>query len=225
MKVFHGINPGDSIGNRRSNKEIRISNDDVGNQLEISRTHDHIPDNLGNSIDIAPTHQLSGITHRKKSDAAPLVRMGRYLVGGVNPAVAGLAHLIPEEAPATPRTQNQEAGSASASGPGVDKRLKRLFEFDEDDRAQYTLTSTPEEKRAQAELALKTIFEAGELQAEITTTLEQSEDKSSVHILVNSPVFKTGDLPLAALNFLVNKIVNRLPTDRIRLSVKASATT
>lgn len=225
MKVFQGINPGDSVGNRRSSKEIRIPNDDIGNHLEIFRTNENTPDNLGNSIDIAPTHQLSGITHRKKADAAPLIRMGRYLVGGVNPAVAGLAHLIPDETPAPARIQNQEAGSTPASGPGVDKRLRRLFEFDEDDRVEYTLTSTPEEKRAQAELAMKTIFEAGQLPAEITTTLEQSEAKSSVNILVNSPVFKAGDLPLAALNFLVNKIVNRLPSDRIRLSVKAPATT
>lgn len=219
MKVFQGINPGDGVGNRRSNKEIRIPNDNVGNHLEIFRTNENTPDNLGNSIDIAPTHQLSGITHRKKADAAPLVRMGRYLVGGVNPAVAGLAHLIPEEAPIPQqRPQNQEA-------PQVDKRLRRLFEFDEDDRVEYTLTSTPEEKRAQAELAMKTIFEAGELKAEIFTTLEQSETKTSVNVLVNSPVFKAGDLPLAALNFLVNKIVNRLPSDRIRLSVRAPATT
>lgn len=219
MRVFHGNNPGDSVGNRRSIKDIRVPNDDIGNHLEIFRTNENTPDNLGNSVDIAPTHQLSGITYRKKSDAVPLVRMGRYLVGGVNPAVAGLAHLIPEppvqEAPAQASAQ-----TPAGPGPGTDKRLRRLFEFDEDDRVEYTLTSTPEEKRAQAELAVKTIFEAGGLAAGITATLEQSETKTSVSVTVDSPVFKTGELPLAALNFLVNKIVNRLPSDRIRLVVK-----
>ena len=146
MRVFHGNNPGDSVGNRRSIKDIRIPNDDIGNHLEVFRTDENTPDNLGNSVDIAPTHQLSGITYRKKSDAAPLVRMGRYLVGGVNPAVAGLAHLIPEP-PAPVLAPVQENSSA----PATDKRLKRLFEFDEDDRVEYTLTSTPEEKRTQAE--------------------------------------------------------------------------
>jgi hypothetical protein len=138
--------------------------------------------------------------------------MGKYLVGGVNPAVAGLAHLIPEPAPLPPPQE--------ASAPATDKRLRRLFEFDEDDRVEYTLTSTPEEKRVQAELALKTIFETGAVVAEITASVEESETKTSVSVLVNSPVFKSGELPLAALNFLVNKIVNRLPNDRIRLVVR-----
>ncbi|MEI6805325.1 MAG: hypothetical protein WCK49_02325 [Myxococcaceae bacterium] len=217
MRVFHGNNPGDSVGNRRSIKDIRIPNDDVGNHLEVFRTNENTPDNLGNSVDIAPTHQLSGITYRKKSDAAPLVRMGKYLVGGVNPAVAGLAHLIPE--PPAPPAPQENSGAPAA--PATDKRLRRLFEFDEDDRVEYTLSSTPEEKRAQAESAVNTIFETGSLTAEITATLEESEEKSSVLVLVNSPVFKTGELPLAALNFLVNKIVNRLPSDRIRLAVRA----
>ncbi len=218
MREFQGINPGDSIGNRRSNREVRIPSDDVGNHLEVFRTNENTPDNLGNSIDIAPTHQLSGITHRKKSDAAPLVRMGRYLVGGVNPAVAGLAHLIPEPpAPENPASQSAQPGNP---GSGADKRLRRLFEFDDDDRIEYVLASTPEEKRAQAELAVKTIFEAGELPLEITATLGPSETRPSVSVLVNHPVFKTGELPLAALNFLVNKIVNRLPSDRIRLAVR-----
>lgn len=66
MKVFQGINPGDSVGNRRQNKDIRITNDDIGNHLEVLRSNENTPDNLGNSIDAAPTHQLSGVTHRKK---------------------------------------------------------------------------------------------------------------------------------------------------------------
>lgn len=225
MRVFQGTNPGDGVGNRRSVKDIRIPNDDIGNHLEVFRTDENTPDNLGNSVDIAPTHQLSGITYRKKADAAPLVRMGRYLVGGVNPAVAGLAHLIPEP-PVQENLPHREISQGSGpTGPQIEKRLRRLFEFDEDDRIEYTLTSTPEEKRIQAELAVKTIFEAGELPAEIAAILEQSETKSSVSVTINSPVFKTGELPLAALNFLVNKIVNRLPSDRIRLAVSAPATT
>lgn len=216
MKEFQGMNPGDGVGNRRSNKEVKTLQDDIGNHLEISRTNENTPDNLGNSIDVAPTHQLSGITHRKKSDAAPLVRMGRYLVGGVNPAVAGLAHLVP--ALPTPSLSHPQTHSQSSQ---VDKRLRRLFEFDDDDRIEYTLSSTPEEKRAQTELTLKTIFETAQLPTEFTVSLEQSETKSSVLVVIHSPVFKTGELPLAALNFLVNKIVNRLPIDRIRLTVRA----
>lgn len=213
MKVFQGLNPGDSVGNRRLSKDIRLPNDDVGNLIDIAKLSDFVHDNLGNSIDVAPTHQLSGITHRKKSDAAPLVRMGRYIMGGVNPTVAGLAHLMPAE---TPKAPDNNSGTSAAQS---DKRLRRLFEFEDDDRIEYTLTSTPEEKRLQTELVLKTIFEAAGSSAEISSSIEASETKSIVRALVNSPVFKTGELSLATLNFLVNKIVNRLPADRIRLSV------
>ncbi len=132
--------------------------------------------------------------------------------------VAGLSHLIPE----TPE-ENPAQKSNSAQQPSnhqSDKRLRRLFEFEEDDRVEYTLSSTPEEKRLQAEQVVKKIFEAGQLPTEITTTLEQSETRSSVLVSIKTPLFKTGELPLAALNFLVNKIVNRLPADRIRLVVK-----
>lgn len=130
--------------------------------------------------------------------------------------VAGLSHLIPEtpaENPA-PKENPQQQGAQS------DKRLRRLFEFEDDDRVEYTLTSTPEEKRAQAEQVVKKIFELGHLPTEITATIEQSETKTGILVSVKTPVFKTGELPLAALNFLANKIVNRLPSDRIRLIVR-----
>lgn len=216
MKEYYGTNPGDTVGNRRSNKEIRLTHDDIGNHLEVLRSNENTPDNLGNSIDSAPTHQLSGVTHRKKSDAIPHVRMGRYLVGGVNPVVAGLSHLMSEVPAEAPKNSSSQPTTAQS-----DKRLKRLFEFEDDDRVEYTLTSTPEEKRAQAEQVVKKIFETAQSSAEIEATLEQKENKNAITVSIKTPVFKTGELPLAALNFLVNKIVNRLPTDRIRLAVKA----
>lgn len=218
MKTYQGINPGDSVGNRRSTKETKLINDDIGNHLEILRSNENTPDHIGNSIDSAPTHLLSGVTHRRKSDTAPHVRMGRYLVGGVNPMVAGLSHLIPETPEENPVQKSNP--TPQSSNHQSEKRLRRLFEFEEDDRVEYTLSSTPEEKRLQAEQVVKKIFEAGQSHAEITTTLEQSETKTSVIASIKTPLFKTGELPLAALNFLVNKIVNRLPSDRIRLAVK-----
>ena len=49
---------------------------------------------------------------------------------------------------------------------------------------------------------------------------EQDGDQPFVSVLLQTPLFKNDELPLAALNFLVNKIVNRVPTDRIRLGIK-----
>ena len=206
MKAFLGMNPGDSIGNRRFNKEAHIPLDEIGNQLEREHSSKEAPDDLGNSIDAAPTHVLSSVTHRRKSDP-PHVRMGRYIVGGVNPIVAGFNHANAEENTEKPNNQTQ-------------KRLKRLFNFEERKPSEYTLTSSPEEKRLLAEQTLKKIFEAGKLEAEISTGLEESEGQPMIAAWVKTPVFKTGELPFAALHFLVYKIVNKTPTDRIKLVIR-----
>lgn len=216
MRNYYGNESGDGVGNRRSSKEIKIQYDGVGNQLSSHERSNFAPDNIGNSVDTAPTHHLNSAS-RKKTDQAPPQRMGRYLVGGVNPLVAGLAHLIPETPTPTAPQENKTSQGGQAQ---ADKRLRRLFEFDDDDRVEYTLTSTPEEKRAQLEQALKTIFELGGAPCEIKVQLEELGGKPLVSAQVQTTLFKPEELPFAALSFLTNKIVNRVPTDRIRLAVK-----
>ncbi|MBH1988414.1 MAG: hypothetical protein I8H75_00660 [Myxococcaceae bacterium] len=212
MKHYYGLNPSDSVGNRRPQKEMTFPNEDIGNQRENPKDFDVLHDQLGNSVDLAPTHQLSGLTYRKKSEQAPWVRMGRYIVGGVNPVVAGLAHLIPDP-------QKPAESSEAAPNPNGDKRLRRLFELDDDDRVEFTLTSTPEDKCAQAKAVVESIFQNAKAEAFVEANLELSDSKPSVQVFVRHPAFKTGELPLATLNFLTHKIVNRLPSDRIRLTV------
>ena len=212
MRTFYGLDSGDGVGNRKSQKETQIPHDAIGNYTGPEERAHEIPDNLGNSIDSAPTHQLNS-AYRKKSEQAPHQRMGRYIIGGVNPVVAGLSHLIPAEAPA------QQAEKPGDKQDKNDKRLKRLFDFDDEGSAEFTLTSTPEEKRAQTELALKTIFEAAESTADIAVTLDSSNDKPIVSATLKSALFKPEELPTAALGFLVNKIVNKMPNDRIRLTL------
>lgn len=212
MKHFYGLNPNDSVGNRRSHKEIRLPNEDIGNQRETLKGLDFVHDNVGNSIDAAPTHHLSGLTHRKKNEQAPLVRMGRYIVGGVNPTVAGLAHLIPEE-------QKPTHASETPSASSNDKRLRRLFDLDDDERVEFTLTSTPEDKCSQAKTVVESIFKKANVEALVEASLQITDSKPSVQVFVKHPAFKAGELSLATLNFLTHKIVNRLPTDRIRLAV------
>ncbi len=215
MRNFYGLDSGDGVGNRKSQKEIQIPHDGIGNYISSEERAYEIPDNLGNSIDSAPTHQLNS-AYRKKSEQAPHQRMGRYIIGGVNPVVAGLSHLIPVEQPA------QQAEKPADKQDKNDKRLKRLFDFDDEGNAEFTLTSTPEEKRAQAELALQTIFEAASSSADITVTLDSANDKPSVLATVKSTLFKPEELPTAALGFLVNKIVNKMPNDRIRLALSST---
>ncbi|MES2504348.1 MAG: hypothetical protein V4534_05660 [Myxococcota bacterium] len=223
MRNFFGNEPGDGGGNRRSVKDLKVPYDGIGNQLEHGGQIHYAPDNVGNSIDSAPTHHLSSVTRKKSEHAAPQ-RLGRYLAGGVNPlVVAGLSHLNPDNNPAvvtgaeaapTPRPVSNQAQN--------DKRLRRLFEFDEDDRAEYSLTSTPEEKCAQIEQTVKKLFDLGHAPVELTCHVEQVNEKPFVSVAVKTPLFKNDEISMAALNFLVNKMVNRAHSDRIRLAVKAA---
>ncbi|MBL4819096.1 MAG: hypothetical protein JKY15_07730 [Deltaproteobacteria bacterium] len=212
MKNYYGLNRGDSVGNRRSHKEIRVPHDGIGNRLASSGPTHNTPDDIGNSIHTAPTHLQTNVG-RKKGGKANHQRMGRYIIGGVNPVVAGLSHLVPEH-------EESEKSEQKGSSAQADKRLRRLLELD-DDRIEYTLTSTPEEKRCQAEQTLKDIFALANAEVELDVKLDSVQDKPVVQAKVKSPLFKSGDLPVIALNFLTNKIVNRQATDRIRLSVKA----
>ncbi len=220
----YGLAPGDNIGNRRSFREFKVPADDVGNRKDISSREQFLPDDLGNSIDIAPTHMQSGVlgavdgrrNRRREDPYAP--RAGRYLVGGVNPTVSGQI---------VPPVPSQERNSPPATKPSGGAR--RVFEFDEDDRFDYILKSDPEQKRKVAEDAVRTILERAGLNATVNAVLLKEDERSGVMVLVDevagdqNHALGRSDHELIALNFLVNKIVNRYPDDRIRLAVLPKA--
>jgi hypothetical protein len=268
-----GLQPGDSVGNRRSFREIKVPADDVGNRADTSGMRDFVRDDIGNSVDIAPTHSLSGVmvgndgrVRRRKEDALTTIRVGRYIVGGVNPLVNGgtpfPAHNEDQEGEGD--EDESAEGSEFAEGEGSqglgrnkkrrrkrksesrdnlahdessERRLKRLFDFDEDDRFDYVLTSDPEQKRQSAEDTVRTIMERAGRLADVNAVLLQNENRASVLVLIDEkgahpsvplesradnadkPMLSRGDIELTALNFIVNKIVNRYPNDRIRLAV------
>lgn len=118
-----------------------------------------------------------------------------------------------------------------------ERRAQRFFDFEEDDRFDYTLKSDPEQKRKDAEDAVRSIvLEAGRDGAVLARLIE---DDGRPKILVTidergpsttlpperratnaaEPLFIMGNAALTSLNYLVNKIVNRYPDDRIRLAI------
>ncbi|MDA0698209.1 MAG: hypothetical protein O2793_17670 [Proteobacteria bacterium] len=256
-----GNNSSDNIGNRKSFKEIRIPADDIGNRNEAKRRAELMRDDIGNSIEVAPTHSLNsamvgndGKPRRSREPSINPQRVGRYLVGGVNPVVAG------GNQPALVEETFAEDDSFSDSGRGfssndsnrparnkkrrkkrrpesqvtnnvsvsdsAERRLKRLFDFDEDDRFEYILTSDPEQKRAVAEETVVTIFAKSGREVIVNAKLLKNDTRQSVLVVIEEqssqstkPLFVRGSVELTALNFLVNKIVNRYPNDRIRLVV------
>src|SRR6187200_1413599 len=76
----NGLQPGDDIGNRRDpDEDFWMPEENVGNRIEAS-----------------PTHEISGVLldldgrrrrRRQKGMSVP-ERVGRFLVGGVNPLIA-----------------------------------------------------------------------------------------------------------------------------------------
>ncbi len=268
----NGLHPGDNVGNRRSFKEIRVPADDIGNRNDFGKRLDLVRDDIGNSIDLAPTHSLNssmvgadGKTRRRKEDMANTIRVGRYIVGGVNPVVAGGNQFaqnesMDHEGPDSAYSADNEAGEGDAQGfrqnkrhkkhknefrgsetgplgESAERRLKRLFDFDEDDRFEYVLSSDPEQKRLAAEETVKSILEKSGRLAEVTSVLLKNDSRQSVLVVMDEkglhpsissgnrsenadkPLFVRGSVELTALNFIVNKIVNRYPNDRIRLAV------
>ncbi len=267
----NGLHPGDDVGNRRSFKEIMVPADDIGNRIDFGKRLDLVRDDIGNSIDLAPTHLLNssmvgtdGKTRRRKEDMINTIRVGRYIVGGVNPVVAGGNHFASHQNTVHEGPESYHSGGSEASsdeqnfqnskrhkkhknefrgndsgtlGESAERRLKRLFDFDEDDRFEYVLSSDPEQKRLAAEGTVKSILEKSGRLAEVRSVLLKNDsrlcvlvvmDEQGLHPRISSgnrsenadkPLFVRGSVELTALNFIVNKIVNRYPNDRIRLAV------
>lgn len=281
----NGLNKGDDIGNRRPKNAPPPPPDDIGNRKEKSSGQERLPDDVGNRIDAPPTHEASGILNeiagprRRKKRTSPLVRVGRYFAGGINPLVStttGRAQKASEEAYEKQKqeqrerresdrdasrqddahaadTQGADAQDASAADEGGKKRrrnksgderpdinarrARRFFDFSDDDRFDYKLKSTTEEKRSEALFAVTSVVEGAERAATVLALLLEDGDRPKVLVTIEekgpaacvpkerrgedaeSPLFVLGNAALMSLNYLTNKIVNRYPDDRIRLAI------
>ena len=287
----NGVQPGDDVGNRKSTKPVFHPPDDIGNRKDPDEGEWVPEENVGNRIDIAPTHEISGTLmdadpkrrrRRPKGMSVP-ERVGRYLIGGVNPLIASAtprpfpnAERANDDVEAEPgvdsgrfaRPANDDnAGGFGYDGPPADdqeggrgrrrrdrghvetavhadvaeRRAQRFFDFEDDDRFDYTLKSTPEAKRQEAHDAVNRIVqEAGRdatvdvrvlpdgTRPKILVTIDERGPSADVPAERRSPtaqeaLFQMGNAALTSLNYLVNKIVNRYPDDRIRLAILPKA--
>ncbi len=122
-----------------------------------------------------------------------------------------------------------------------ERRAQRFFDFDEDDRFEYTLKTTAEQKRKDAEDAVKNVVTEAGRDGVVLARLIEDGDRPKVLVTIeergpssavpperrahnaNEPLFVMGNAALMSLNYLVNKIVNRYPDDRIRLAILPAA--
>jgi len=249
-----GLQAGDSIGNRQRFSETRLSADDIGNRILASETLEVVRDDIGNSIGGAATHMQSGILagmdgrSRRRREGGSEARGGGYAVGGVNPVVSGNNALVSLFAPAKeetivagaaqarPETENRRNPAAKRpekSPESTDRWLKRLLEFEDDERSEAPTNVDPKKKATQARAVLSDIFEKAGIMAAIGTQVTTDETSGRPLVLVSfedidvspdpkarlSNVFAENSLSLLALNFLLNKIVNRVPQERVKVSV------
>jgi hypothetical protein len=253
-----GLQPGDSVGNRQKFSETRISADDIGNRLSGSDVAQIPRDDIGNLVGGAATHLHSGILagmdgrNRRRRDPNESRGGSGYAVGGVNPVVSGNHALVSMYATAKAEESNDDErpqARAPSERPEGDARrpqrksekgaessdrwLKRLLEFDDDERSETPSTGDPKLKAAQARTVLSEIFEKAGVMAAIGTQVnaDPASGRSSVVVSFEdidlsvepssrlSTVFGENSLSLLALNFLVNKIVNRVPEERVKVSV------
>jgi len=248
-----GMQAGDSVGNRQKFSETRISADDIGNRLGASENLELVRDDIGNSIGGAATHMQSGIlagidgrSRRRRENGADSRGPG-YAVGGVNPVVSGNHALVSMFAPAKeeqaavakeqeprPEGDNRRNQRRNEKSPeSSDRWLKRLLEFDDDERVETPSTADPKQKATQARTVLSEIFDKAGIVAAIGTQVSADEESGRPSVTVSfedidpsvdpksrlSTVFAENSLSLLALNFLVNKIVNRVPEERLKVNV------
>ena len=246
-----GLQPGDDLGNRFKKGQGQLPPDDIGNRKDPEDNKPLPPDEVGNRIDINPTHSHSGVladldkrkNRRRPKGAAPLVRIGRYFVGGVNPIVAGntaramKAHEEHEEARSSAHQEEGRRRRHDENNDISERRIKRFFDFQEDDRFDYALTTAPEDKRALAEDTIQNVLTHSGREAKVQAHLIEDGTRPKVLVTIDekgahasipedrrsddsdAPIFVLGNNALMSLNYLANKIVNRYPSDRIRLAI------
>jgi len=276
----NGLQPGDDVGNRKSFRPVVVPPEDIGNRKEADEEDDIPNDDAGNRIEMNPTHEVSGVLlsldpkkrkGRAKSTLNPQERVGRYVVGGVNPLIAGGMMRPPqptedvgdegevrsfqrpdgehgdrpERGERPERSERKQRRFDSPDGVAAQevspRRAQRFFDFDEDDRFEYVLKSTPEEKRTAALRFVDDVLREAGRDAVVEARVIEDADKPKLLVTIEergphaqlppervpegaqSPLFIMGNAALMSLNYIANKVINRYPDDRIRLAVLPKA--
>ena len=135
------------------------------------------------------------------------------------------------------RRRREGADNGADTGGLNEKRAARFFDFEEDDRYAYQLKSSPDSKRVAALSTVENVLLFSNRLATCTGTLLEDGDRPKILISIDEqgvgdridtaklsskagePLFALGNAALMSLNYLVNKVVNRYPDDRIRLAI------
>ena len=127
-----------------------------------------------------------------------------------------------------PEAPQSAQGGASGGGGGGHHAASSGFD-EEDEGFRYQLKSDPEVKRAAAQEAVEQVLRNAGRQGTVKATVYQETHGPRVVVEIkeqaaDGALFGRASAALGALTFLVNKIVNRYPDDRIRLSIVEEGT-
>jgi hypothetical protein len=135
------------------------------------------------------------------------------------------------------RRDAAESGHGADSNDLNERRAQRFFDFEEDDQFEYLLKTAPEEKRIAALTTVEDVVRLSNRKAKCTSTLLDDGNRPKILVTIeetgvgddvpadqlannaDKPLFALGNAALMSLNYIVNKIVNRYPDDRIRLAI------
>ncbi|HEY4222365.1 MAG TPA: hypothetical protein VGO62_13515 [Myxococcota bacterium] len=138
-----------------------------------------------------------------------------------------------------PAQQQQQPQQQGQRGDVSERRAQRFFDFEEDDRFDYTLKTPAEQKRKDAEDAVRNVVVEAGRDATVLARLIEDGKRPKVLVTIDErgpaaalaperkseggALFVMGNAALMSLNYLANKIVNRYPDDRIRLAILPAA--
>lgn len=133
--------------------------------------------------------------------------------------------LGPDGLPLPPQPQSQQHLAPQGGGHASHNQGPQVGFEDEDEGFRYQLKSDPEDKRTAALAAtLEVLKHAGRPAATASALVIQEPHGPRVVVEItdkapDGALFGRQTAALSALTFLVNKIINRYPDDRIRLSI------
>lgn len=205
--------------------------DNSGNKVIASKNNKTLPDNIGNRIESAPTHVSGRFFNASYKESGKrknhiLISSSGYLIGGVNPLVAGDSSLA---------LNNSECANSNRllfKNKKIRENKKNdMFDFfKNENKTEYSLKSNPEEKRRIAICAANSILrKIGYDASVIVKILKNKNDQPSLLLLTESSspdkenefenFLKKDNAFFASFSFIINKIVNRHPDDRIPLAI------
>lgn len=209
MKTLLNLNR-DGIGNKKTIKCIKIPEDNIGNKTTFTQVNRILPDNVGNI--------KNKFEHRPNE---PIKKEGIYTQNYSENRAVSTKHFTNKIANKESLQTDPAVKKEKIALEKTNKSLLKLFEINQNTSDEYKFSKTPERKFTELEYTLKKLLKTGGLTADMKISVDQKEETPFLHAIINEPIFKNNDLALAALNFLVNKILNKTVNDRIKIKISS----